>query len=212
MSIEDTLAGLAQVLPTVLAEDAEALAARERETAAAAVLLERFVAMVKPAVRALGSRPRISQRIFWVDCCQEEKVTRAPWRGVLLSPGSAGPEEDHPRANAGEYEGVELWLREDGTLIELTYSGSWSRWQGASSSWEAEEREYSSAAAAVKDGWSEVDQIIEHFEVVRVDVNDKGQAIAYGKLSLPGLEAKYGHKWCTKGQFDYDTGKWMEMV
>lgn len=62
----------------------------------------------------------------------------------------SGPEEDCPRDTAGDYEGSDLFIREDGEFAQLDYSGRWSRWQGASNEWKAEEHNLTIAQVAAK--------------------------------------------------------------
>lgn len=52
---------------------------------------------------------------------------------------------------------------------------------------------------------------IEHFEVARVDFNQHGKPIAYGRLFLPGLESKYGWRWVTKDQHSFDMEGWEQI-
>ena len=69
-------------------------------------------------------------------------------RGVWIA-GDKGPEEDYPRANDGSYGGKGLWLLSDAhprgpfDVAEVSFSGAWSRWQGAKSHWEADLRRFS---------------------------------------------------------------------
>lgn len=52
---------------------------------------------------------------------------------------------------------------------------------------------------------------IEHFEVARVDFNQHGKPVAYGRLFLPGLESKYGWRWTTKDQHSFDMEGWEQI-
>jgi hypothetical protein len=110
--------------------------AHEAVTEAEAELLTRVVEAVKPALRAVSTRRRITERTFWPDrACPETVYTAGP---AALRVHGSGPKEDYPRANRGSIEGTDLFLNPDGTWTETTYSGSWSRWQGEGSSWDAE--------------------------------------------------------------------------
>ncbi len=97
-----------------------------------------WLRLFSPALRALCGRPRIASRATG-NATERARYSEdhASWRGVRVV--GSGPEEDCPRDNAGAYEGSDLFLREDGSFVTLDYSGRWSRWQGASNEWEAEE-------------------------------------------------------------------------
>jgi len=129
---------------TALAADASRVAAThdntriafDEEADARAVLVRRIIDTVRPALPALCSRPLIGERTFWPDrTCPETETTRADWKGLLIF--GDGPEQDYRRANEGSYIGSDIYLGEDGAFVSLDYSGHWSRWQGASSAWEA---------------------------------------------------------------------------
>lgn len=135
--LREQLTTLAELAPRVAAQHEEHQAALAALAAEEAALLDRVVEIVRPALRALSSRPLVGQRTCWPDRVSTATAdTRADWRGVRLA--GDGPDEDHPRANDGAYEGTDLYLRPDGTWSRLRYSGTWSRWQGATSEWEAE--------------------------------------------------------------------------
>ncbi|MBI2374253.1 MAG: hypothetical protein HYV07_09655 [Deltaproteobacteria bacterium] len=115
-------------------------AAVDEELEASVRLLEAVVKTVKPALPALATRPLIGSRTWWPDSVSPStKTDRATWRAVCLDDDKPGPSEDYPRATAGSYEGSDLFLRVDGTLARLDYEGSWSRWQGSTDQWTAEE-------------------------------------------------------------------------
>lgn len=133
---------LAASVSVVAAEHQEAQAAREEKRAAESELLARVVALVKPALRALSTRPVISSATSWHggNTHTDTDTERADWAGVRLA-GSNGPDEDHSSDTRGSYEGSDLFLLPDGSWRELAYEGHWSRWQGADSSWEASVRD-----------------------------------------------------------------------
>jgi hypothetical protein len=127
-----TLAGV------VAAEHAASVEAHQAVTEAEADLLARVVEAVKPALRAVSSRRRVTERTFWPDrVCTETVYTAGP---LALRVYGSGPTEDYPRANRGSIEGTDLYLNPDGTWTEATYSGSWTRWQGESSSRDATDK------------------------------------------------------------------------
>ena len=122
---------------------ADSVTARAEQLDAEAELLSCVVERVRPAIGTLASRPVVASRTWWPErTCPTTDETRADWRGLCLTT-PLGPVEDHPRANEGGYGGEDLFLLPDGSWRELSYSGSWSRWQGASSSWEASPRDLS---------------------------------------------------------------------
>jgi hypothetical protein len=102
-----------------------------------AALLEHIVSLVRPAIGALSSRIVVSSRTTWPDNTgTATKIMRGSVKGVRVL--GDGPKEDHPRANDGAYGGEDLWLLSDGTWSRVRYSGTWSRWQGATITWRGE--------------------------------------------------------------------------
>jgi len=107
------------------------------ERDAEAELLERLIAMLRPALPAVSTKPILSQVTRWHgNVSTSTQDNRAEWRGLRVQ--GDGAEYDHPRDNAGSYKGTDLYLRSDGTWCELAYSGNWSRWQGATTEWTSE--------------------------------------------------------------------------
>ena len=131
MDIEGLAVKAAQVSSEYEAS-VDAIAARNR---AEAELLDALIAKVKPALRALSSRIQADERVFWPDNTRSasEKTWRAE-RGLCVA-GDDLARYDYPRANRGSFEGTGLWLLTDGTFAKITYSGSWSRWQGEGMEW-----------------------------------------------------------------------------
>jgi len=137
-----------QIVSTSQIEDLGAKAmmvakAHEERTKALAELkearchaLESFLRVIKPALPGLVGRVYSSERTFWPDStCPETEHEVFPWRGLRIA--GDGPEDLYPRGNSGNVGGTALFATSDGGLIELTYEGSWSRWQGASQGWKA---------------------------------------------------------------------------
>jgi hypothetical protein len=190
----DAIAETAEAIASVAAEAREADAAREQLEAAQAALLERVIASVRPALRALGTRPLVAQHVaHHADVNHNGGVRteeRYPSRCVCISEGEPGPMEDTPRANEGTYHGEDLFIREDGTLIGLTYSGSWSRWQGSSWGWTAEITEYVSPLEAIAAGWARVDAYVRNLAaaVVKAEGSRKN-AIAANRARAEQLTA-----------------------
>lgn len=152
ISIPETLANLAA---NVAAQHDEMTAAVEEERAAEEVLLGQLVDAVRPALRALSSRLLESERVWWPDniSTATEKSYHEE-RGVRLH--GEGPSRDHPRANRGTIEGLDLVLLGDGAFARMDWSGHWSKWQGE------EDLEESTLTRItlrdVVDGW-DVDQL-----------------------------------------------------
>lgn len=148
-------------VPTVVREHEESEAAREEERIALAKLLDAVVVIAKPALRAVGTRPKTAWRIWYVDSVRtDDETTLYPQRCVCLSV-DAGPCCKKTEQFAGIYHGFDLFVREDGAIIQFEYDGAWSNWQGSSSGWEATVTEYPSAHDAVRDGWTDVPDYID---------------------------------------------------
>ena len=139
--INQTLETISKLVPTVSTEHEAFVQAIEEETSAEAALLERVVAEVRPALRALSSRIKVGYRMWWVDCTTDDETTYSETRGVCLGDDDnrPGPYRRGSRGNDGPYEGSDLFLTSEGTWLELTYDGHWSKWQGSSQQWEARE-------------------------------------------------------------------------
>lgn len=157
METEETKIQLASALGAEVAQQAEALesAITAEQQAEAAILARVLESVGDRALTAIASRPKIAYEITGhADVNrQREKTTHAAWRGVLLScePKEAGPIEDNPRDNTGQYVGSDLFLcvDDDGyAFVELRYSGFWSRWQGSAWEWSATEHEMTVAEVA----------------------------------------------------------------
>lgn len=175
-----------QSLSATVAADHDALvAAVGEEREAAAALLDAVVAKARPALRALASRIVKLDRTWWPDNAhQTSDETHHDERGVRLV--GDGPEEDHPRANSGQIEGRDLYLLTDGTFAEVTWSGTWSRWQGAGSRRESDLARYPTSRAVVDDGWR-VGEIVEALAVA-LERHARGEARATAKAARARAE------------------------
>ena len=188
-----------ETVRTVTTEATDGNQANKDRRAAEAALLDKVIEMARPALAAIGTRPVIGCNIRHhgdVNYCGGDNTEeRYGSRCVLLSGDSWGPEEDFPRANAGNFEGVELAVRAPSKtsyakLIQFRYSGSWSRWQGSSWGWEAEITEYDSAAEAVADGWIDVEEYIERLgELLEKAVGKRKKRIAADKARAAKITA-----------------------
>ena len=125
-------ARLAALAAKVAEQHATMEAAFEEERAAEEVLLGQLVDAVRPALRALSSRLKASEKVFWPDSVSTAtEKSYHDERGVILA--GTGPERDHPRANDGAIEGRDLVLLDDGDFARLDWSGYWTNWRGRTS-------------------------------------------------------------------------------
>jgi len=113
-------------------------AARQAQADVLEAILETF----RPARGALSCQIQLSS----------DGEVEAEWHGIPLScePDDVGPAQEWTNQNEGKYEGSDLFYASAGeglTLIEVTYSGHWSRWQGASCDWTATVRTLSAYEA-----------------------------------------------------------------
>lgn len=132
----EQLEKLAATADTVAAEHRELTTAIDAKHEQAAALLTAVVERIRPALPALASGVWRSYRSWWpTNIYNTDEHDTFKWRGLLVA--GSGPEEDHPQSDQGGYEGGGLWLADDGRWYRVTYDGSWSRWQGADSQWEA---------------------------------------------------------------------------
>ena len=134
---ETTLKNLSEQAQAVAGEQEDLDRAIDEERTAEAAVLERVIEAIRPGLRALSGRIRTAvDRRHHADVNYHGGTTEEeydPRCGIRVA--GSGPEEDCPRANAGSYEGCDLYLLSDGSFLELTYEGSWSRWQGSSWGW-----------------------------------------------------------------------------
>jgi len=147
------LAALAALTAVVTEQDAAHCAAIEAEQQATAAELQRVLDTVRPALRAVCSRVQVGYAAHHQgDVNYDQGASRQylAERGLYLDTDDPGPGQENPRANGGRYLGTDLFLLGDGRLAWLTYSGSWSRWQGSSSSWDADVEYVPAEMAAVE--------------------------------------------------------------
>ncbi len=136
-NIEKSIKSIEEKAQTVAAEFAEATNAQMAALKAEAALLERVVAAAKPGLKAVSSRPEVGERTWWpTNTYSTTDTKRADWKALQVA--GTGVHEDHPSANIGNYIGEALYLTPEGGFILHTYTGAWSRWQGATSKWEVE--------------------------------------------------------------------------
>ncbi len=117
------------------AESDELASAIDAERSAEAAVLDAVIAAAKPGLRAVCSRMLKSYAVLTDE--GDERKTRFAEKGLLLD-GSGAQSRGERGATRGPYSGEDLYLLDDGRLARVTYLGGWSRWQGESSSWEAE--------------------------------------------------------------------------
>lgn len=167
---ESQIEVIRSAVPTLVAEGDDAHTAQEDAKGAAAVLLQRVIDHARPALRYVGTRPRISMS----DPCDDRRPTKYTYyasRCIALV-GETGPDlEDY--GNYGRYHGYDLFLRDDGRLVQFQYAGHWNAYQNEPIWWRAIEpwdngdaehpaaiTVYTSVADAVRDGWTDVDGYI----------------------------------------------------
>lgn len=113
----------------------------EAETArchdAEAKLLETVIAQIPLAsLRAISSRIRKAHHVTGLGTPEQHETNEYyAWRGLCIHDGR----EKLGTGNAGEWGGRSLYLTTDRNWIEVDWSGSWSKWQGASVGWEGGE-------------------------------------------------------------------------
>lgn len=129
---EAAIETIATLAPQVASAHEAQSAAFDEQIAAEAALLSRVVELARPALRALANRIQIGDRTWWptnVQTATEREF--ADVSGVIVR-GQPLPTRDYPRANSGSYDTSEaLYLLTDGTFVEKSWTGNWSRWQGA---------------------------------------------------------------------------------
>lgn len=108
--------------------------ARAAESEAEAAVLSMALDAARLGLRAVCGRLLLGERTWWRTSVEtESEETFSEWRGaVLLGKDRA---RDNPRADSGAVTGWHLVLRDDGHLLRVTYQGTWTKWQGASSGW-----------------------------------------------------------------------------
>jgi hypothetical protein len=168
------------VAPLIAAHEESERAALEVRDAEVA-LVTKILEAVRPAVRALGSRPQVGDE-YVVDGVQGEQP-RAAWRGIVLTcaPKDAGPtrKKHHSHNDTdGSYVGYDAFLREDGSIVELSYSGHWSQWQHSRCSWEATERVLSVADFVDEYEPSRPEDLVKHLQEVVDAAGDRSKRTA----------------------------------
>jgi hypothetical protein len=104
-------------------------------------ILSAALEAASPALPALVGQIRSAYRLTGHARDDEREEFEIDERRAAYLLGDSGPTEDTPRATRGRYEGTGLYVLEDGRIAVRTWTGSWSRWQGESSTWESALRE-----------------------------------------------------------------------
>jgi hypothetical protein len=112
-------------------------AAWDGERRAQAEVLDGVVTAMKPALRAICGKIPIKGK----SSARGSGTEAATFKGVLVS---AEPTGQGPRVvpiagdrHRGRFAGTDLFLNDQGVLVELVYEGSWSNVEGEESHWEA---------------------------------------------------------------------------
>lgn len=179
-ALTTAIATLADTIAPLVQAHAESEAAQADELAAQTALVTRILEIARPSVRALGTRPQISDE--FISGGGQVDTKRAPWRGIVLScePRQIGPERKGRThdSNEGAYSGSDVFLREDGALVRLNYSGAWSNWQNATCSWEATEDVLTVEDFCARWEASEPAELIAHLLKLAQSAGDRGKVTA----------------------------------
>ena len=138
IEIEECVAKIQALAPTVGVEYDAQQAAISAERDAETAVLERAIELARPALRAISSRIQTGYRDNGGGrdgCHHVEGKEWSKERGlVLVDDLDRGT---HGDGNSGWYGGDRLYLLADGSLARSKRKGSWSRWQGVGEEWEA---------------------------------------------------------------------------
>jgi hypothetical protein len=130
---------LTELSTQTAAQHAETEAARQQAREAEADLLTAMIAKVLPALPAISRS--VKTKNAWTSgangCNPVERKSFREQRGLLVV--DKFDREKDSSGNRGDFTGERLFILEDGTLLQLDRSGSWSQWQGEWSSWETEQ-------------------------------------------------------------------------
>lgn len=157
---------MADAIAPIVAAHSESEKAHAEKRKAHVELVTKMVQLAQPTVRALGTRPTVALSFVFGSGGEE---TLADWRGLILTtaalrdPGLPGPRgtllqsvvEYSSAANAGRtsdgtadfltgtYGGRDVFLREDGQLVQLSYAGTWRKEPEHYGEWKATQTEIS---------------------------------------------------------------------
>lgn len=133
------LTTLAPLVEQVTKEHADLQQAKTQQTEAEVSLLGRVLELVRPALPALAERIEVS----WEYKSNSNGVgilnesTYHDLRGVLLV-GDRKPDlSSEISTGIRRYSGGGVWLLTDGSIVDVTYSGTHSAWVGSGSHYEA---------------------------------------------------------------------------
>jgi hypothetical protein len=147
-ALHQMIDAMAEAIAPVTASYAEAERAHAEKLNTQIVLVEGLLALAADIVRAIGTRPKISEELT------SDSSQLASWRGLVLTcrPREAlshnGLEpESHETGGLrkGTYGGSHVFLRDDGRLVALFYVGGWDVDETCRgpNEWRATEREIS---------------------------------------------------------------------
>ena len=127
---------IATLTNTVAAEHEAHVAALSSERAAEVELLRAVIEAVRPALKAIASRIKVSNRWGSNGVHPGEETEYCELCGLYLNPYTAiGPWRERRGSTRGSYTGTDRFLLTDGSILELQYDGHWSQWQGETSGW-----------------------------------------------------------------------------
>ena len=177
-NLETDLAKLSDTIAPIVAALADSEVAAADELAAQVALVTRILEIARPAVRALGSRPKTSDNYIAGE--GDVGSTRASWRGLILTcePKETGPTRKKIRRddNDGAFQGSDVFLRDDGQLVKLTYEGTWSNWQNARCGWTAEEKTITVEEFCRRGSAAGPDRLVTHLQSLADAAGDRAKA------------------------------------
>ena len=182
----DAMAGA--IGPIVTAHAASESAHADR-LQAQITLVAAILDLARPTVRAIGTRPKISEAQV-MNGDRAPVVQLAIWRGLVLTcpVKRIRPSNDEPAstmsttaadAKSGSYGGEHVFVREDGNLAKLSYKGSCTVQRGGHDEWSATEHEIS-VEDFCRDWSSAADpkKLAEQLLGFMNTVGDRGKALA----------------------------------
>ena len=158
---------LESAISPIVAAHSESETVHAEKRAAHIALVTKMLELAQPMVRALGTRPVIFHSYSHGGADNEEQL--ADWRGLILtaspddkfisptaSVGASPPQRPVELSSAanvgpksdgttdflqGTYDGYDVFLREDGQLMLLSYEGTWKKEPNHHGEWRATEQE-----------------------------------------------------------------------
>lgn len=150
-ALHRTIDAMASAIGPIIMDHVASERAHAEKLEAQVALVSKILELAQPTVRALGTRPKISETQTYDD----GPITQhANWRGLVLTcpvkkikPSGSEPcptavtavQEGDTHAK-GSYSGCHVFIRDDGALVELSYEGTLSVRRGGKDEWRATEQ------------------------------------------------------------------------